>query len=75
MFRIPTVDLAITSFSTNSTWLFDTIIDCCNKLGNPTPTLTLGEIIRNLLCISGHAGQFDSFFALQNMQAGHPFVT
>jgi len=30
----------------------------------------LGEVIKNLLLISGHIGQFDSSLALQNMQIG-----
>ena len=34
----------------------------------------LGEVIKERLTISGHAGQFDSSLALQNIQAGHPFT-
>jgi hypothetical protein len=35
----------------------------------------LGEVIKNLFAISGHVGQFDSSFALQKIQAGHPLTT
>jgi hypothetical protein len=35
----------------------------------------LGEVIKNLLTISGQTGQFDSSLALQNMHEGHPLTT
>ena len=37
--------------------------------------IIFGDVIKNLLTISGHVGQFDSSLAVQNMQAGQPLTT
>src|SRR5437867_5154933 len=37
--------------------------------------IMFGDVIKNLLTISGHVGQLDSSLALQNIHAGHPLTT
>ncbi len=66
--------------------LSEIIVCCCIRLGEPYFVeinlvdslyflgIILGDVIKNLLLISGHIGQLDSSLALQKIQEGHPLT-